>query len=148
MIACDSYLSLFFFTLQKKLRSGAIVRFSDNSSFMLFLLHVYTLYSRYNMDWINITEIGLDPDNSVIKRLWYIIILSLRDIWSRVLRLEGFSDYQYRYFICRQFATENEGDSDVILVKWWEGHIRPRVFSPQGMSVISLVSSPEPKAHR
>ena len=33
MIACDSYLSLFFFTLQKKLRSGAIVRFSDNSSF-------------------------------------------------------------------------------------------------------------------
>ena len=32
MIACDSYLSLFFFTLQKKLRSGAIVRFSDNSS--------------------------------------------------------------------------------------------------------------------
>ena len=32
MIACDSYLSLFFFTLQKKLRSGPIVRFSDNSS--------------------------------------------------------------------------------------------------------------------
>ena len=64
----------------------------------------------------------------------YVIILFLRDIWSRVLRLEGFSDYQYRYFICRQFATENEGDSDVILVKWWEGHIRPRVFSPQGMS--------------
>ena len=35
MIACDSYLSLFFFTLQKKLRSGAIVRFSDNSSYGL-----------------------------------------------------------------------------------------------------------------
>ena len=34
MIACDSCLSLFFFfTLRKKLRSGAIVRFSDNSSF-------------------------------------------------------------------------------------------------------------------
>ena len=37
MIACDSYLSLFFFTLQKKMRSGAIVRFSDNSSYNMVL---------------------------------------------------------------------------------------------------------------
>ena len=36
----------------------------------LFLLYVYTFYSRYNTDWIANTEIGLDPNNSVIKRLW------------------------------------------------------------------------------
>ena len=33
------------------------------------MLYVYTFYSRYNMDWIANTEIGLDPSNSVIKRL-------------------------------------------------------------------------------
>ena len=35
----------------------------------LFWLYVYTFYSHYNMDWIANTEIGLDPRNSVIKRL-------------------------------------------------------------------------------
>ena len=34
-------------------------------------LHVYTFYSCYNMEWIANTEISLDPNNSVIKRLWY-----------------------------------------------------------------------------
>ena len=29
-------------------------------------------YSPYNTDWIANTEIGLDPNNSVIKRLWCI----------------------------------------------------------------------------
>ena len=37
--------------------------------FKYFLLNVYTFYSRYNMDWIANMEIGLDPINSVIKRL-------------------------------------------------------------------------------
>ena len=32
---------------------------------------IYAFYSRYNMVWIANTEIGLDPKNSVIKRLWY-----------------------------------------------------------------------------
>ena len=46
MIACDSYLSLFFFTLQKKLRSGAIVRFSDNSSLTHIRMgHLLTAYA-------------------------------------------------------------------------------------------------------
>ena len=30
----------------------------------------YTFYSRYNTVWIANTEIGLDSNNSVIKRLW------------------------------------------------------------------------------
>ena len=30
----------------------------------------YTIFSHYNIDWIANTEIGLDPNNSVIKRLW------------------------------------------------------------------------------
>ena len=29
----------------------------------------YTFYSQYNTDWIANTEIGLDPNNSDIKRL-------------------------------------------------------------------------------
>ena len=35
-----------------------------------FLLHVSTFYYCYNKDWIANTEISLDPNNSVIKRLW------------------------------------------------------------------------------
>ena len=35
----------------------------------LFLLYVYTFYSRYNADGVANMEIGLDPSNSVIKRL-------------------------------------------------------------------------------
>ena len=34
--------------------------------------YITTFYSRYNMYWIANTEIGLDPNNSVIKRLWCI----------------------------------------------------------------------------
>ena len=30
----------------------------------------YAFYSRYNTVWITNTEIGLDPKNSVKKRLW------------------------------------------------------------------------------
>ena len=36
----------------------------------LFFQYKYTYYSRYNTDWIANTEIGLDPNNSDIKRLW------------------------------------------------------------------------------
>ena len=34
------------------------------------VLFYYTFYSRYNTDWIANTENGLDPNNSVLKRLW------------------------------------------------------------------------------
>ena len=40
--------------------------------FRLYLLYVCTFYSHYDTDWIANTEIGLDPNNSVIKRLWCI----------------------------------------------------------------------------
>ena len=36
----------------------------------LILLYGYTFSSRYKTDWIASTEIGLNPNNSVIKRLW------------------------------------------------------------------------------
>ena len=39
--------------------------------FNIFLYN-YTFYSCYNTVWIADTEIGLDPNNSVIKRLWCI----------------------------------------------------------------------------
>ena len=39
----------------------------------LFLLYVYTFYSIYNTDWIANMEINLDSNNSVIKRLRWII---------------------------------------------------------------------------
>ena len=35
-----------------------------------YYIYVYTFYSRYNTDWIVNMETGLDPNNSVIKRLW------------------------------------------------------------------------------
>ena len=35
----------------------------------LILLYIYIFYSRYNMEWIGNTEIVLEPNNSVIKRL-------------------------------------------------------------------------------
>ena len=50
MIACDSYLSLFFFTLQKKLRSGAIVRFSDNSSLNIPCNRTFDICETNQMD--------------------------------------------------------------------------------------------------
>ena len=34
------------------------------------MLYIYTFYSHYNTDWIANTETVLDPNNSVIKRLW------------------------------------------------------------------------------
>ena len=38
-----------------------------------------TFYFRYSTVWIAYTEFGLDPNNSVIKRLWCtVMILSLR----------------------------------------------------------------------
>ena len=44
--------------------------YKHHSSFRLIFLYNYTFYSRYNTVWIANTEIGLDPNNSVIKRLW------------------------------------------------------------------------------
>ena len=31
-------------------------------------IYMYVFYSHYNTDWIANTEIGLDPNNSVMKR--------------------------------------------------------------------------------
>ena len=39
---------------------------------MAFSYITFTFYSRYNMVWKANTEIGLDPNNSVIKRLNYL----------------------------------------------------------------------------
>ena len=40
-------------------------------------LDYFAVYSRYNTDWIANTEIGLDPNKSVIKRLWCTLKLKL-----------------------------------------------------------------------
>ena len=50
---------------------------TPNDHLGLIFLFDYTFYSHYNTDWIANTEIGLDPNNSVIKRLWCIIIFAL-----------------------------------------------------------------------
>ena len=39
----------------------------------------YEFYSPYNMVWIANTEISLDPNNSVIKRLWCISLGSIQE---------------------------------------------------------------------
>ena len=43
-----------------------------NGHYRMILLYDYIFYSRYNTDWIANTEVGLDLNNSVIKRLWCI----------------------------------------------------------------------------
>ena len=35
-----------------------------------FFYITYVFYSQYNTDWTANTEISLDPNNNVIKRLW------------------------------------------------------------------------------
>ena len=47
---------------------------TPNDHLGLIFLFNYTFYSHYNKDWIANTEIGLDPNNSVIKRLWCMFI--------------------------------------------------------------------------
>ena len=41
----------------------------------------YVFYSRYNRVWIVNTEIGLDLNNSVIKRLWSIFLAPFKLTW-------------------------------------------------------------------
>lgn len=54
------------------------------------------------------------------------------DIWSKTLLLQGFDDHFYRYFICQISQSDSEDDSGrAVQVKWWEGHIKPRRFSPK-----------------
>ena len=38
---------------------------------------MYTFYSHYNTDWLAYTEIDLDPNNSVTKRLRCIYLASM-----------------------------------------------------------------------
>ena len=42
---------------------------TPNGHFRLILLYIYIFYSRNNTDWIANVKIGLNPNNSVIKRL-------------------------------------------------------------------------------
>ena len=48
-----------------RIRVGPQMAIKDTFSYI-----IYAFYSRYNTDWIANTEIGLDPNNSVIKRSW------------------------------------------------------------------------------
>ena len=54
-----------------RIRVGPKMAIFDSFSYI-----TYTFYSQYNKDWIANTEIGLDPKNSVIKRLWCMFIRS------------------------------------------------------------------------
>ena len=46
----------------------------------------YIFYSHYNMDWIANTEIGLDSNNSVIKRLRCAGNLPVVDLCTKKLK--------------------------------------------------------------
>ena len=50
-----------------RIRTGPQMAIKDS-----FTCITYAFYSQYNTVWITNTEIGLDPENSVIKRLWCI----------------------------------------------------------------------------
>ena len=51
----------------------SLCKLENKISYRLILLYIYTIYSRYNTDWIANMEIGLDPNDSVIKSLWDLI---------------------------------------------------------------------------
>ena len=70
-------LSLQHALLQHGFGLNPIIVGSQFGHFRLFLLYVYTFHSRYNTDWIANMEINFNPNNSVIKRLWYTGIYSL-----------------------------------------------------------------------
>ena len=58
-----------FFDVRDSFQDVKTPKTSTSASTEYFCYNVFTFYSRYNMDWIANTEIGLDPNNSVIKRL-------------------------------------------------------------------------------
>ena len=71
-ICRDIHLDLFItHSLQHDFGITLIIAGPQNS-FLTFLLHSYILYIHYNLYWIANKEIGFDPNNSVIKRLWCI----------------------------------------------------------------------------
>lgn len=62
-----------------------------------------------------------------------------RDIWSKTVNLQGSDAHQYRYFICKIYQLDSEDDSGRgVSVRWWEGHIKPRRFSPSGGYIICI----------
>ena len=48
--------------------------------FRLIFLYTYTFYSSYTTVWIANTEIGLEQNDSVIKRLWFTLQTSGRSL--------------------------------------------------------------------
>ena len=54
-----------------RIRVGSQIAILDT-----FFCITYAFYSQYNTVWIANTEIGLDSNSSVIKRLWCISMMS------------------------------------------------------------------------
>ncbi|XP_064617078.1 glycerophosphocholine phosphodiesterase GPCPD1-like [Liolophura sinensis] len=57
------------------------------------------------------------------------------EIWSRVVKLPGHRDYQYRYFLCTMRESDNEDSDKSVLVTKWETNIKPRTFSPRAYCI-------------
>ena len=51
---------------------------------MVYYYYISIHFIRYNMGWIANTEIVLDPNNSVIKRLWCTLLMQLNQNYSGV----------------------------------------------------------------
>ena len=52
------------------------------------------------MDWIANTETGLDPKNSVIKRLWCITVLNKRKVQLLLAHIKVLLDkFSYRFHV-------------------------------------------------
>ena len=72
------------------------------------MLYVYTFYSRYLTDWIANTENGLDPSDSVIKRLRFIILIwnleylfaNMYSIFSLSLNFHKIYDINFTLVTC------------------------------------------------
>jgi len=69
----------------------------------------------------------------ILQYLKVFFCLIFSDVWSKSVSLKGGNSHLYRYFICKIVQSESEDDTGRgVNVKWWEGHIKPRRFSPTG----------------
>ena len=72
--------------------------------FRLILLYNYTFYSRHNTEWIANTEIVLDPNNSIVKRLWCSYCINSLKVKRLLTKNFKEIDSKGSYYYLRHFA--------------------------------------------
>ncbi|XP_023930021.1 glycerophosphocholine phosphodiesterase GPCPD1 [Lingula anatina] len=53
------------------------------------------------------------------------------DVWTTAIKLPADMQVNYRYFCCRYFDSEDDGEAPNMIVTRWETNLRPRTFVPK-----------------